>query len=68
MSAGLAIFIAVVLLDGCGLLLDALLTFLDSTSVTHVVRQGNWLLGVAIIAVQLVGVAGLAHHFWGMTA
>ncbi len=66
MNAGLAVFVAVVVLDVCGLSLDGLLWLLDLATVTSLVRAGNKLPGFIIVGLQLLGANGLAYHFWGV--
>lgn len=64
MNAGLAVFIAVVLIDLLGLLTDLGLERAGLTTITSLVRSGNWLIGGAIIGLQLFAAAGLSYHFW----
>jgi hypothetical protein len=63
-NAGLAVFVAVVLVNVAGLLLDLCLERAGYTTVTALVRaQPLW--GVPILGLQVLGGAGLGFHFWG---
>ncbi len=62
MTAGLWVFVVVVLLSVVGLLVDESLKIVGATTISAQV-QAQPLLGVAIIAVELSGVLGLASHF-----
>ncbi len=66
MSAGIAVFIIVVVVDALALLVDPLLPSLGLATITSAVRGGNWLLGAATIMLQLLGGIGLACHYWGV--
>ncbi len=65
MNVGLAVFVLVVAVNVLGLLLDRVLSVEGATTVTDLVRRGDWVIGALIIAWQVVGIAGLAYHFWG---
>ncbi len=63
-AIGLVAFIAVVVLDAAGLLLDLFLWLTGRTTIT----QRVWarpILGTPIMAMQVVGVVGLFVHFYG---
>lgn len=62
-NVGLIIFIAVVILNALGLTLDAILFLLKLPTVTSKVRVHPWY-GVAILALQVVGLVALAMHFF----
>lgn len=62
-TVGLVVFVVVVVLNVVGLLVDFILILLGMTTITEVVCCRAWWLGAVIIAVQVVGVVGLAYHF-----
>lgn len=63
-TVAITVFIVVVLFNVCGLTADALLTLYKFRTITSYVRD-YWWMGVPIVALQVVGVASLAWHFWG---
>lgn len=61
---GLWIFVAVVAGNVAGLLVDYLLMRGDLPMVTDIAQRNRWF-AILLIVVQLIGVAGLAYHFFG---
>lgn len=61
--AALAVFMIVVAGDVAGLLLDGWLLRAGMATITHRVQSGDILLGVALVAWQLVGALSLGLHF-----
>ena len=64
MSYGLLVFIAVALADLLGLAADGLLALADRTTITDWVQDGRAWAGWALVALQLLGAAGLAWHLF----
>jgi hypothetical protein len=63
-NLGLIVFIAVLVVNILGLLLDGFLLLAGFRTITNRVRK-NPILGFPILLLQLVGLAGLAIHFYG---
>ena len=61
--AGLWVFVVVTLLNTAGLLLDLMLLAMQQPTITERVWE-NKVLAVPILLVQVVGLAGLAVHFF----
>jgi hypothetical protein len=63
-TIGLIVFVLVVCIDAAGLLLDWFLEQHGFRSITATVGVYP-VLGVALVALQILGAAGLAYHFYG---
>lgn len=64
MTHGLYVFIVVLALDIAGLLIDLSLYLSGHTTITQYVHGGATWLGLAIVVLNIVGVAGIACHFF----
>ncbi len=62
-QAALIVFVAVIMIDVIGLILDYLLRACHMPTITDHVRQDP-LIGLALIALQCVAAVALALHFW----
>lgn len=65
-NIGLAVFAIVVFLDVFGGVVDYVLDLCDLVTITSLVRNGNWGVGVVIILMQFVAGVGVGYHFWGV--
>ncbi len=63
MTAGLIIFIAVLVIDLIGLLIDKALEWEGYPTITRIV-QDRWWVGALILLLQVVGFFGLMFHFY----
>ncbi len=69
MNFGLCIFVVVLVLDVLGVLLDLNFLLHGAPTITGFVRSGTvggCAVGDAILLLNLIGVAGLAWHFFGV--
>ncbi len=64
MTCGLWVFLATVAINVVGLLLDLALDRSGRTTITDLVRMIP-AVGLPIIAMQIAGLVGLLHHFYG---
>ena len=65
MTIGLMIFVVVALTNVAALNLDVFLAWLDLPTITMMVRDHPWSLGIPIFAFQSSGIVGLFWHFFG---
>ncbi len=63
MTAGLIIFIAVLVIDLIGLLIDKVLVWESYPTITRIV-QNHWWVGALILLLQVIGFFGLMFHFY----
>lgn len=62
-SIGLIVFLVALSIDVVAITVDAVLDLTGRKTISEHVRGRPWL-GVSIVAVQVIGTAGLAVHFW----
>lgn len=60
---GIVIFIGVMLINLIGLFVDLVLIYTKTPTITDLVHKIP-MMGLPIIMFQLLGVLGLAYHFW----
>lgn len=63
MTPGLLIFLAVCVANLTGLAIDLVLLVVGNELITQIAWRKRWL-AIIILSLQLVGVAGLALHFF----
>jgi hypothetical protein len=63
MTAGLWVFVSVLVLNLAGVVLDGILYLTGHITITAMVRR-DWSLGTPILVLQVVGLIGIAVHFY----
>jgi len=61
---GLTLFALVVWLNCSGLLFD-LLSHRSGLGTVSQLARDSWVISISIVSIQLIGIYGLALHFWG---